>query len=129
MPSNFGSFWVHGLTTRAKGAQRDAAVKFLMFITAADTQRQWLQQVGEIPASRALAGDPKLAQDPVYGPFIQSLPYAHATFFTDEAAQRTVLLDAINEVCLNHADPGAALDEAAAKEQKILDEFWAKHRC
>ena len=99
-----------------------------MFITAADTQRQWLQQVGEIPASRALAGDPKLAQAPVYGPFIQSLPYAHATFFTDEAAQRTVLLDAINEVCLNHADPGAALDEAAAKEQKILDEFWAKHR-
>ena len=127
-PSNFGSFWVHGLTTRAKGAQRDAAVKFLKFITSPETQLLWLQQIGEIPASRALAGDPKLAQDPVYGPFIQSLPYAHATFFIDEAAQRTVMLDAINEVTLNHKDPRAALDEAAAKEQKILGEFWAKHR-
>jgi multiple sugar transport system substrate-binding protein len=86
----------------------------------------WLQQVGEIPAARSLAEDPKLAQDPVYGPFIASLPYARATFFVDETAQRTVLVDAINEVVLNHMDPKAALDEAAAKEQKVLDDFWTK---
>src|SRR5207253_8792757 len=127
-PANFGSFWVHGLTTRARGPQRDAAVKFLQFITAPDTQRLWLQQVGEIPAGKALAGDPKLAADPVYGPFIQSLPYAHATFFVDETAQRTVLVDAVNEVVLNHKDPKTALNDAAAREGKILGEFWAKHR-
>jgi multiple sugar transport system substrate-binding protein len=127
-PGNFGSFWVHGLTNKAKGPQRDPAVKWLKFITSADTQRLWLQQVGEIPAGKALVSDPKLAQDPVYGPFIQSLPYAHATFFIDESAQRSVLVDAVNEVVLNHKDPKAALDEAAAKEQKILSEFWAKHR-
>ena len=127
-PSNFGSFWVHGLTTKAKGPQLEASVKFLKFITSPETQRLWLQQVGEIPASKALAGDPKLAADPVYGPFIQSLPYAHATFFIDEAGQRQVLLDAVNEVILNHKDPQAALDDAAAKESKILGEFWAKHR-
>ncbi|HKV45994.1 MAG TPA: extracellular solute-binding protein [bacterium] len=127
-PSNFGSLWVHGLTKKAKGPQLEAAVKFLKFITSPDTQRLWLQQVGEIPASRALASDPKLAADPIYGPFIQSLPFAHATFFIDEAAQRQVLLDAINEVILNHTDPKAALDTAAAKESKILGEFWAKHR-
>jgi multiple sugar transport system substrate-binding protein len=127
-PGNFGSFWVHGLTSRAKGDRRDAAIKWLKFITSPDTQRVWLQQVGEIPAARALAEDPKLAQDPVYGPFLQSLPYAHATFFIDESAQRTVLVDAVNEVVLNHKDPKAALDEAASKEGKILGEFWAKHR-
>jgi multiple sugar transport system substrate-binding protein len=127
-PANFGSFWVHGLTNKAKGGQRDAAIKWLKFITSPDTQRLWLQQVGEIPAGKALAGDPKLAQDPVYGPFIKSLPYAHATFFIDESAQRGVLVDAVNEVILNHKDPKAALDDAAAKEGKILGEFWAKHR-
>ncbi len=125
-PSNFGSFWVHGLTKKATGPRRDAAVAFLKFLTSPETQRLWVQQVGEIPAARELAGDPKLAQDPVFGPFIASLPAAHATFFVDESAQRTVLVDAVNEVLLNHKDPKAALDEAAAKEQKILNEFWAK---
>jgi multiple sugar transport system substrate-binding protein len=127
-PANFGSLWVHGLTNKAKGPQREAAIKFLKFITSPDTQRLWLQQVGEIPAGKALADDPKLATDPVYGPFIKSLPYAHATFFIDEAAQRQVLVDAINEVILNHKDPKAALDEAASREAKILGEFWAKHK-
>ncbi len=127
-PSNFGSFWVHGVTSKAKGERREAAIKWLKFITSPETQRVWLQQVGEIPAAKALAGDPKLAQDPVYGPFLQSLPYAHATFFIDESAQRTVLVDAVNEVVLNHKDPKAALDEAASKEGKILGEFWVKHR-
>ncbi|HEV2357166.1 MAG TPA: extracellular solute-binding protein [bacterium] len=125
-PGNFGSFWVHGLTRRAIGPRRAAAVAFLKFITSSEVQRTWLQQVGEIPAAKALAADPKLAQDPVYGPFIASLPFAHATFFVDETAQRTVLVDAVNEVVLNHMDPKAALDAAAGKEQKILDAFWAK---
>ena len=125
-PGNFGSFWVHGLTRKAAGPREAAAVAFLKFITSPDVQRTWLQQVGEIPSAKALASDPKLAQDPVYGPFIASLPFAHATFFVDESAQRTVLVDAVNEVVLNHKDPKAALDEAAAKEQKVLDEFWAK---
>lgn len=125
-PSNFGSLWVNGLTKKAVGPRLAAAEAFLKFLTSPDTQTLWLTQVGEIPAAKVLAADPKLAQDPIYGPFIASLPYAHATFFVDETAQRTVLVDAINEVVLNHADPKAALDAAAAKEQKILDDFWAK---
>ena len=125
-PSNFGSFWVNGLTKTAAGPKLAAAEAFLKFLTSPDTESLWLTRVGEIPAAKILASDPKLAQDPVYGPFIASLPFAHATFFVDETAQRTVLLDAINEVVLNHADPKAALDAAAAKEQKILDDFWSK---
>jgi multiple sugar transport system substrate-binding protein len=124
-PSNFGSFWVNGLTKKATGPRLAAAEAFLKFLTSPDTERLWLQQVGEIPAAKTLADDPKLAQDPVYGPFIESLAYAHATFFVDETAQRTVMLDAINEVILNNMDPQAALHGAAAKEQKVLDDFWA----
>ena len=125
-PSNFGSFWVNGITKNATGPRLAAAEAFLKFLTSPDIETLWLTQVGEIPSAKALASDPKLAQDPIFGPFIASLPYAHATFFIDETAQRTVLLDAINEVVLNHTDPKAALDAAAAKEQKILDDFWAK---
>ncbi len=125
-PSNFGSYWVHGLTARAQGARRDAAIKFLKFLTSEAVQRLWLQRVGELPASRKLVGDPALAADPVYGPFIQGLAYARATLFVNETAQREVLVDAVNEVVINNKTPEQALAGAAAREQKILDEFWAK---
>lgn len=125
--SNFGSYWVHGLTVRAQGPRREAAIKFLKFLVSEQVQRLWLQQVGELPASRRLVEDPQLAADPIYGPFIQGLAYARATFFVDETAQRQVLVDAVNEVVVNNKSPRQALDEAAVKEQKILDEFWKKH--
>lgn len=124
--SNFGSYWVHGLTTRAQGARRDAAIKFLRFLTSEDVQRRWLQQVGELPASRRLLNDASLTADPIIGPFIQGLASARATFFIDETAQRQVIVDAVNEVVVNNKSPMQALQEAAAKEQKVLDDFWAK---
>ncbi len=125
-PSNFGSYWVHGLTTRAQGPRREAAIKFLKFLTSEPVQRQWLTAVGELPSSRRLVNDPSLASDPIFGPFIQGLAYSRATFFVDETAQRQVLIDAVNEVVVNNKSPQQALTEAAAKEQKILDDFWAK---
>ena len=124
--SNFGSYWVHGLTVRAQGPRRDAAIKFLKYLVSDSVQRQWLEQVGELPASKKLVTDPRLSADAVFGPFIQGLSYARATFFIDETAQRQVIVDAVNEVVLNNKTPLQALQEAAAKEQKILDEFWAK---
>ena len=99
----------------------------MKFLTSEQVQRLWLQQVGELPASRKLVNDPQLAADALYGPFIRGLAYARATFFVDESAQRQVLVDAVNEVVVNNKSPRQALDEAAAKEQKILDEFWKKH--
>jgi multiple sugar transport system substrate-binding protein len=124
--SNFGSYWVHGLTTRAQGPRRDAAIKFLQFLVSEPVQRRWLESVGELPSRRALINDPRLSTDPIFGPFIQGLSYARATFFIDEVGQRQVIVDAVNEVVVNGKSPMQALQEAAAKEQKILDEFWAK---
>lgn len=127
-PSNFGSFWVHGLTVRATGPKREAAITFLKFLVSEPVQRLWLERVGELPASRRLVADAKLASDPVFGPFISGLAHARATFFIDETAQRQVLIDAVNEVVVNNKTPQQALDEAAGKEQKILDEFWTKRQ-
>ncbi len=127
-PSNFGSYWVHGLTTKAQGPRRDPATAFLKFLVSEGTQRLWLDAVGELPAYKRLVEDPRLAADPSFGPFISALPHARATFFVDEAAQRQVIVDAVNEVVLNNKPPKQALEEAAAKEQKILDDFWAKRR-
>ncbi|BAS26172.1 extracellular solute-binding protein [Limnochorda pilosa] len=124
--SNFGSFWAHGITRNARGAKLDASIKFLKFITSESAMRYWLDTVGEIPARAALAQDPALASDPVFGPFVASLPYAHATFFVDEAGQRQVLVDAVNEVTLQGVAPETALERAAQREQQILDDFWSK---
>ncbi|WP_420594093.1 extracellular solute-binding protein [Deinococcus sp.] len=121
---NFGSYWVNGITKNAKGDKLAAAIKFLKFLTSSETQRYWLENVGEIPASRSLAADPELLKDPVYGPFISSLPYASSTVFVDEAGQRKAWVDAINTVLLKGNTPAKAIKQAATDEQKILDGYY-----
>src|SRR5690606_20385426 len=70
-----------------------------------EAMKLWLEQVGELPARLSLADDTELAEDPVDGPFIRSLPYSHATCFVDEEGQRRVMVDAINRVLLEGTDP------------------------
>ncbi|MEJ2357471.1 MAG: extracellular solute-binding protein [Deinococcales bacterium] len=121
--SDFGSFWMNGLTPNAfkDPAKLEAASKFLQFVTSPDAMKLWLNVVGELPARASLVDDPSLASDPVYGPFIKSLAYSHATQFVDETAQRQVFMDAVNRVVLEHQDPAAVWSQAAKEEQAILD--------
>lgn len=123
----FGSYWTHGITRRAAAdpARMEAAVKFLQFITTAEAGKLWVAEVGELPAQLDAAADPAILEDPILGPFAAGLEYAHATFFVDETAQRQVLIDAFDQVRLAGMDPCEALNEAAATEQELLDEFWA----
>ncbi|MBE3575566.1 MAG: extracellular solute-binding protein, partial [Firmicutes bacterium] len=124
--SNVGSFWMNALTVNAKGEKRDAAIKFLKFLTSPEVMRIWLKEVGELPARVALAEDPTLQKDPIYGPFLAGLKYAHATFFVDETSERQAIIDATNEVRLQGMDPKAALDRLVANEQKIRDQYFGK---
>jgi multiple sugar transport system substrate-binding protein len=124
--ANFGSYWVHGLTPNAKGAKLEASTKWLRFLTSDSVQRRWLTAVGELPANTALAATPELRKDPIYGPFIASIPFARATFFVDEAGQRKALSDALNSVWIAKADPQKALDAAANGEQKLLDGYFKR---
>lgn len=123
----FGSYWTHGITRRANDdpARMEAAVKFLQFITRPEAGTLWVNSVGELPAQLAAAGDEGILNDPILGAFSAGLEYAHATFFVDESAQRQVLIDAFDNVRLGGMDPCDALDEAAADEQELLDDFWA----
>ena len=123
----FGSYWTHGITRRANDdpARMEAAVKFLQFITRPEAGALWVDNVGELPAQLAAASDEDILNDPILGAFSAGLEYAHATFFVDESQQRQVLIDAFDNVRLGGMDPCEALDEAAAAEQELLDEFWA----
>jgi len=123
----FGSYWTHGITRRANDdpARLEAATKFLQFITTAEAGTLWVNNVGELPAQLTAASDEDILNDPILGAFSAGLAYSHATFFVDESAQRQVLIDAFDNVRLGGMDPCEALDEAAAAEQELLDEFWA----
>ncbi len=123
----FGSYWTHGITRRANDdpARLEAAVKFLQFITSPPAGTLWVNLVGELPAQATAAADDRILSDPVLGPFSAGLAYAHSTAFVNEVEQRQVLIDAFDNVRLGGMDPCDALDEAAAAEQELIDNFWA----
>jgi multiple sugar transport system substrate-binding protein len=125
----FGSYWTHGITRQAAAdeAKLDASIRFLQFITSPEAGILWVNEVGELPAQLEAAADEELLADPILGPFAAGLEYAHATFFIDETAQRQNLIDAFDQIRINGADPCEALNESAANEQALLDEFWANH--
>jgi len=127
--STFGSYWTHGITNKAAADPRrmDAAIRFLKFITTPEAGTLWVNKVGELPAQLAAASAEELLADPILGPFAAGLAYAHATFFVDESQQRQHLIDAYDAIRLQGTDPCQALNDAAALEQTLLDEFWAEH--
>jgi len=120
--SNFASFWTNAIVQGVSGKKLEASVKFLKFLTSPEVQELWLQKVGELPATPSLSD--KYKNDPVISVFLKGLAYAHATSYVDEAGQRTILVDAVNEVSLKNGDPAAVLAAAAAKEQKLISDFW-----
>lgn len=122
--SNYSSYWVNGITTKAEGEKYEASVKFLKYVTSPEAMQIWLETVGELPASPEAALTDANKMDPTYGAFIRGLDYANTTLFADESGQRQVMVDALNKVLLEDVDPATALSEAAAAEQAILDSYY-----
>jgi multiple sugar transport system substrate-binding protein len=123
--ATYASFWVNCLTKRATGARLEAATKWVQYLTTPEVMRQWVEQIGELPARPVVAKEDKYARDAKLGPFLQSLDYGYATFFVDEAADRQAVLDAVNEVILNGTPPDQAVKTAADKVQAMFNEYWA----
>lgn len=123
--SNFSSYWVNGVTTKAEGDRLDAAYRFLDFLTSDEAMQLWVETVGELPAKPSAALTEANMAHPQYGPFIKGLEYAHATEFVNESAQRQLMIDAVDRVVLQGTSVEASLGTAAAAEQKLLDEFYA----
>ena len=118
---NFASYWVNGITSKAKGPKFAAAVKFLSFLTTPDAMKLWLDKVGELPARKAVAETPAIEDNPHYGPFVHGLAYATTTHFVDETQQRTIFINMIDRIVLQHELVAQSVAEAAAQEQKLLD--------
>lgn len=122
--STFGSFWCNGVLAGVKDEKLEASTKFLEFLTSYDVMRRWTETVGELGASREIANDPALLADPIMAPFIKSLNYASSYFYVDEAADRQIILDAIDMVLLENMDSREVLDYAVERAQAQLDEYW-----
>jgi multiple sugar transport system substrate-binding protein len=122
--SNYASYWVNAITTKAEGEKYDAAVKFMEFITSDEAMQLWLEVVGELPAKPSAALTDENTADPVFGPFINGLSYAHTTIFADESGQRQVLVDAVSRMLLEGASAADALAQAAEAEQALLDSYY-----
>ena len=82
--SNFASYWVNGITTKATGAKQDAAVKFLKFLTTPEAMELWMNTVGELPARISVAEKDANKNHAKYGPFIRGLDL----FLRDRLRQR-----------------------------------------
>lgn len=120
--SNFASFWTNGIVSGVKGKKLEASVKFLKFLSSPEVMEQWLEKVGELPAN------PKIGEmhknDPYVSVFLKGLPYAKATAYVDEAGQRTLFVDMVDQINLKGSKVADVLKQTAAKEQKLIDDFW-----
>ena len=122
--SNYSSYWVNAITTKADGEKYDAAVKFMDYITSDHAMQVWLEVVGELPAKPSVGMTEENSSDPVYGPFIRGLSYANTTKFANESGQRQLMVEMVERITLEDMDAGESLGIAAEAEQKILDEYY-----
>ena len=122
--SNYSSYWVNAITTKAEGEKEAAALKFLAFITSDAAMQIWLDTVGELPAKPSAGLTDANRADPVFGPFIKGLAYANTTIFANESAQRQVLVDAMQSILLEGETAENAIGVAAEKDQAILDRYY-----
>lgn len=121
---NYASYWVNGLAARATGAEREAALKFLTFVTTNDAMQLWFEKTGELPAKRDVALSPKNLADPLTGPMLAGLKYAHTTDFVAEEAQGQIFQDMLDRVLLQNQNPLASVKQAAEAEQKLIDDYY-----
>jgi multiple sugar transport system substrate-binding protein len=124
--SNYASYWVNAITTKATGEKYDAAVKFMDYIVSDEAMQIWLDVVGELPAKPSVGMTEANANNPIFGPFIKGLAYAHTTKFADESGQRQAMVDMVERMTLQGMSAADSLAMAAETEQAILDGYYKK---
>jgi len=122
--SNYSSYWVNAITTKATGEKYDASVKFMEYVVSDEAMQIWLDVVGELPAKPSVGMTEKNANDPIFGPFIRGLAYAHTTKFANESAQRQIMVDMVARTDIEDQPVADSLKAAAAAEQKVLDSYY-----
>jgi len=123
--SNYSSYWVNAVTTKAEGEKYDAALKFMAYITSDEAMQIWLDVVGELPAKPSVGMTDANANDETFGPFIRGLAYANTTKFANESGQRQILVDMVARTDIEEQPLADSLAAAAEAEQALLDEYYA----
>ncbi|MFN3225685.1 MAG: extracellular solute-binding protein [Hyphomicrobiales bacterium] len=124
--SNYSSYWVNAITSKAEGERYDAAVKFMEYISSDEAMQIWLEVVGELPAREEAGMAEENVNDEVFGPFIRGLGYAHTTKFADESAQRQIIVDMVARTDIEGQSLEDSLAQAAAAEQDLLDAYYSQ---
>jgi multiple sugar transport system substrate-binding protein len=120
--ANYASYWANALVSGRTGARREAAAKFMQYIVSPEAMAIWTEATGELPARPA--AQQAVQGNPVLAPFGRGLSYAYATDFVDEDAQRAVFAEMLDRVLLKGQSPTDSVREAAAAEQKIIDDYY-----
>ncbi len=115
--ANYASYWVNALVRGSGGAKRDAAAAFMAYLTSPEAMALWATTTGELPARPDAP-----VTDPILSVFVKGLDHAVATDFADEDAQRGVFSDMLDRVLLQGVSPLQAVRDAAAAEQRIIDD-------
>lgn len=124
--SNYSSYWVNAITTKAEGEKYDASIKFMKYITSDEAMQIWLDTVGELPAKPSAALTDQNSSHEVYGPFVRGLSYAQSTKFVSESDQRQLMVDMVERIKLEGQSVADSIAVAAEGEQTILDDFHSK---
>ncbi len=122
--SSFGTFWTNGILAKTEGKKLEASEKFLAFLTSEPVMKLWTERIGEIGARTSISQDEELLKNDKLAPFISMLPYADSYFYVDEAADRQIVVDAIDQVLLNGMEPREVLDWAVGEAQNLVDSYW-----
>ena len=64
--SNYSSYWVNAVTSKADGEKQEAALKFMAYLTSDEAMQIWLETVGELPAKPTAALTDENKADPVF---------------------------------------------------------------
>ncbi|MFC3787886.1 extracellular solute-binding protein [Paenibacillus sp. GCM10012307] len=124
--STQASFWANAIPSTVKDEKLAAATEFLKFLTSKGVQEQWVERIGELPAQKEVALQDKYVNDEFLGAFIAQLPDGRAHFFIDETQERTLFIEAVDQVLLTNVPIDKAFAELVAKTQKLYDDYWSK---
>lgn len=124
LQSNYASYWTNAIGANVKGQKLQAAEKFLKFLMSPDVEKDWLKNIGEIPAAKSLSTDKDILSNAQYAPFVKALGYAHTTLLVNEDASRNAFIDITNESLLKNAPLKQTWEKLIASQQKVRDDFF-----
>jgi multiple sugar transport system substrate-binding protein len=125
-PATYGTAWGSAVTRQASGEVRDAAWRFVQFLTEYESMTYWSEHTGELPMRTRVLDDTafRARLDEATGgrmaPFLDQMPHARASLKKDETAYKRAIVDAIDRVLLRDEDPAEALADAAAQVDAML---------